>query len=181
LAAIPRDRKRDMRHLIILFLFILTGCHPLFCNWDNGYKQLTIEPKRERVVGQFKLIESSKKFLIDKGFKNQEFKLDLFDNGQFKFTNGPDILFDRDGNTSFALNNKEGRWSVSCGDSYNCMIELENVCVVPLAERDGRLAILITIGDGDECNGVVYEKIEYAVNLPTMCISHGGVLCKFVV
>jgi len=58
------------------------------------------------------------------------------------------------------LYDKEGKWMVSCGDSNDCMIELENVCVVPLAEKDGRLAILISIGDGDECNGVVYEKVE---------------------
>ena len=149
-----------MRHLTILILFLLTNCHPLFCTWDNGYTQLTTEPKRERLIGQYKIIESSKEFLIDKGFKNQEFKLELLDNGQFKFTNGPDIIFDRQGKSKQELINKEGKWSVTCADSFDCLIELENVCVVPLAEKDGLLAILITVGDGDECNGLVYEKVE---------------------
>ena len=155
-----RSTENSMRYWTIIILFILTSCHPLFCTWDNGYKQLTTEPKRERLIGQFKLIESSKEFLVDKGFKNQEFKLELLDNGQFKFTNGPDIIFDREGKTMLGLINKEGRWSVSCADSYDCLIELEDVCVMPLAEKDGRLAILITVGDGDECNGLVYEKVE---------------------
>ncbi len=44
----------QMRHLIIIFLFVLTSCHPLFCTWDNGYKQLTTEPQRERLIGHFK-------------------------------------------------------------------------------------------------------------------------------
>jgi hypothetical protein len=70
---------------------------------------LTTEPKRERLIGQFKLIESSKEFLIDKGFKNQEFKLELLNNGQFKFTDGPDILFDREVKTMLGLINKQGK------------------------------------------------------------------------
>jgi len=50
-------QRINMRHSTILLLFLTTSCHPLFCTWDNGYKQLTTEPKRENVIGQFKLVE----------------------------------------------------------------------------------------------------------------------------
>lgn len=149
-----------MRLIIILTSILLTGCNLGFCTWDWGYKQLTDQPSRDRLVGQYELIESSKEYLADKGFKKENFKLELFDNGQFKFINGPDLIFDTWGRSKQKLINKEGKWSVSCADSYDCLIELEKVCVVPIAEKDGRLAILITIGDEDECNGVVYEKVD---------------------
>lgn len=56
------------------------------------------------------------------------------------------------------LTNKRGNWSVSCDKSYECMIELDRVCVAPLCKKDDRISIAITIGDGDECNGIVFEK-----------------------
>jgi hypothetical protein len=149
----------QMRLLIILTTILLTGCHIGLCTWDFGYKQLTDQPSRDRLVGEYKLIESSRNYLADKGFKKENSKLELLDNGQFKCTSGPDLIFDK-GQSKNEFQNKEGKWSLSCADSYDCLIELDNVCVVPIAEKDGRLAILITIGDGDECNGVVYEKVD---------------------
>lgn len=149
-----------MRHLTILTRFLLTSCHPLFCNWDSGYEHLTVQPSKEKIIGKFRLTEQSSEFLTDKGFPNVAYELLLLDNGQFKFKNGPDLIFDTSGNSRQELKNNEGKWFVTCGDSSSCLIELEHVCVVPLAEKDGRLAILITIGDGDECNGLVYEKRE---------------------
>jgi len=30
---------------------------------------------------------------------------------------------------------------------------------MPIAKKDnGRISILMTIGDGDECNGIIFEK-----------------------
>lgn len=149
-----------MRLLTILTAIFLTSCHPLFCNWDLGYTQLTTEPSNERLLGKYRLTESSIELMTNKGFKNVDYQLILLDNGQFKFINGPDLIFDTWGQTKQKLINKEGKWSVSCADSYDCLIELDKVCIVPIAEKDGRLAILITIGDGDECNGLVYEKVD---------------------
>jgi hypothetical protein len=37
---------------------------------------------------------------------------------------------------------------------------LEGICVEPFSEKEGKLAIQITIGDGDECEGIIYEKTE---------------------
>jgi len=147
-----------MKLLHLLAIICFTGCHPLFCNWGLGYEQLTTRPANEEIIGKYQLTEKSIDFLEDRDFTADEYSLTLSDGGQFKFKNGPDLIFNSWGTTSQTLLDKQGKWSVSCGDSYDCVIELEGICVVPLAEKDGNLAILITIGDGDECNGIVYEK-----------------------
>lgn len=53
---------------------------------------------------------------------------------------------------------QEGKWWVS-SESYDCLIEVSFIGVVPLVSKDGQMAIMVTLGDGDKCNGVVYEKI----------------------
>lgn len=53
---------------------------------------------------------------------------------------------------------KVGAWNVSYDKSYGCLIELQGLCVVSLSEKNDRLAVPITIGDGDECNGIVFVK-----------------------
>lgn len=150
-----------MRQILLFLATVsLTGCQFALCTWSWGYKQLTEQPSKERLVGQYKLNDSSREYLSNEGFAKSEFELELFDNGKFKFLNGPDLIFDTSGKSKLQLIDREGEWSVSCGDSYDCLIELEEICVVPLCEKDGRLALLFTIGDGDECKGIVYEKAE---------------------
>lgn len=39
-------------------------------------------------------------------------------------------------------------------------MELEGLTVEPLFEKDNNIAISITIGDGDNCEGIMYEKIK---------------------
>lgn len=141
-------------------LLFLTNCHPLFCTWDWEYDQLKVEPPHQSLIGQYVLNESSNEFLTNKGFEVRQCKLELFENGRFKFTNAPDIIFDGFKIPHNILQDKEGKWSVGCHASYDCLIEFEKVFVVPLAEKNEQLAILITVGDGDECNGVVFERIE---------------------
>jgi hypothetical protein len=149
-----------MKLLTILLLVTLTSCHPLFCNWNLGYKQLTIEPDHNELVGKYQLNSASMEFLNDREYSADENTLTLSQNGQFKFTNGPDMIFEAWGISNHKLIDKEGKWSVSCGESYDCMIELTGVIVAPLSQKNGKLAILITVGYGDECNGIVYEKIK---------------------
>jgi hypothetical protein len=152
--------SEQMRNLVLPILLFLTSCHPLFCSWHSEYSEVKTEPRRETVIGQYRLIQSSKEFLLKKGFSNQEFLLELKENGKFQFTDAPDIIFDSYGRTQKKLIEYEGKWALICGESYGCMIELENITVEPLAQKAGSLAILITIGDGDSCEGIVYEKIE---------------------
>jgi hypothetical protein len=146
-----------MRLIIIITIFLF-GCHPIFCKWEYGYTQLKKEPLRKSLVGKYILNEYSEAYLIKQGYQKEICRLELFDNN-FKLTNAPSLIFINEG-VSPQVFNREGKWSVSCTESNDCMIELEDICVVPLAEKDGRTAILITIGDGDECNGIVFEKVN---------------------
>ena len=41
-----------------------------------------------------------------------------------------------------------------------CYFELEGISVAPLCKKNEKISIMITIGDGDECNGIVYEKVK---------------------
>tara|TARA_B110000908_G_scaffold33077_1_gene39534 strand:+ start:406 stop:864 length:459 start_codon:yes stop_codon:yes gene_type:complete len=144
--------------LIILIVIGFTSCHPLFCTWELGYKQLTTEPDQTELIGKYELTNSSKEFLIERKFNADEYILTLSKDGQYKFTNGPDLIFNNWGESNQKLIAKKGQWFVSCTESYDCLIELEGVCVVPLSQKGGKLAILITVGDGDECNGILYKK-----------------------
>ena len=147
-----------MRLLIIPLILCLVGCHPLFCTWDFEYNQLTSDPGEDSIYGEYRLNESSIENLKDQGFKEDFFAVRLYQDRTYKFINGPDLIFNRNGSTRNEIMNRTGKWFYSCNPSYACVIELERVCVVPLSEKNGTLAIPITIGDGDECEGIVYEK-----------------------
>lgn len=147
-----------MKILLLIALLILTSCHPFPCSWESGYSQLTIEPDPTDIVGDYELTNSSVDFLASRKFTSDKYTLTLSENGEFRFDNGPDLLFNNWDESNKKLIDKKGKWSVSCAESYDCLIELTGVCVAPLAEKNGQLAILITVGDGEECNGLVYEK-----------------------
>jgi hypothetical protein len=119
---------------------------------------LTIKPDRDELTGKYELTSSSMEFLAEQGFQAGECTLELFKDGQFKFTHGPDLVFNSLGISKQQFIDKAGKWFVSCDEKFDCLIELEGVCVVPLALKNEKLAILITIGDGDECSGIIYEK-----------------------
>jgi hypothetical protein len=147
--------------LVYLFaLILLTGCNPLFCTWDSGYTQLRTEPDRTDIIGEYELTNSSKDFLASRKFTADKYTLTLSEAGDFIFNNCPDLLFNDWAESNQKLIDKTGKWSVSCAESYDCLIELTGVCVVTLAEKNGQPAILIAVGDGDECNGLVYEKMK---------------------
>ena len=152
--------QKRMKLINLFALTLLTSCHPLFCNWESSYTQLTTKPDRADIIGEYELTDSSKDFLASRKFTADKYTLTLSEGGEFRFNNGPDLLFNNWAESNQKLIDKKGKWSVSCTESYDCLIELTGVCVVPLAEKNGQLAILITVGDGDECNGLVYEKIK---------------------
>jgi hypothetical protein len=146
--------------ILVLLLICFTSCHPLICTWELRYKPITIEPDQTELIGKYELTHSSKEFLIEQSFSAQEYSLTLSKDGNYKFTNGPDFIFNNYGVSNQKTLNKVGKWFLNCAKSYDCLIELEGVCVVPLSQKDGTLSIMITIGDGDECKGIIYEKME---------------------
>jgi hypothetical protein len=131
--------------VVVALIFVSSSCHPVFCGWNLGYKQLEKEPLRSSIVGLYQLNQSSKDYLKE-NYKEWPIKLELNNDGHYNFVN--------------ALNVKTGRWSVSCGESYACLLELEGISVEPFTEKNGTLSIQITIGDGDDCAGIIYEKLK---------------------
>ena len=150
----------------LLFLLIFTGCHPLFCSWENGYEEINYEPSKTEIIGKYELSEKSKSYL-NEDYYSWPLKLEIYKNKQFKllFEDNPESLADKifadkqKGNES--KKNKIGKWFYSFIEKEKiCYFELEGISVSPLRKKDGKISIMIAIGDGDECNGIVYEKME---------------------
>jgi len=72
-----------------------------------------------------------------------------------------DTIFSNDRDLNETKKNVIGKWSTYFNkkDKY-CLIELEGLTVEPLFEKNNNFAISITIGDGDNCEGIMYEKIK---------------------
>lgn len=144
--------------VLLVSSILLNSCHPLFCGWASGYEQLTEITSEDIIVGDYELNAESLDYLDSEGYKGA-CALQLLESGKFKLINAPDFIFDSFGRNSGQSLNKNGKWNTSCADSYDCLIELEGITVVPLTRKnDGSIAIPITIGDGDECNGIVFER-----------------------
>ncbi|PRX12566.1 hypothetical protein [Nonlabens ulvanivorans] len=133
-----------MKHLTFLILILfLVSCKPLFCSWELGYTQMESQPDFQSTLGLYKLSEKSKEYL-NMELSGWTTMLELDKDGILNYKNG-DVTV------------KTGTWRISYNESYNCVIDMEER-VVPFAIKDGKYGILITIGDGDECKGIVYEK-----------------------
>ncbi|MFK7899294.1 MAG: hypothetical protein AB8B61_00915 [Cyclobacteriaceae bacterium] len=146
--------------ILIFCTVLLSSCHPLFCDWDSGYEQLIEITSDSIVIGKYELSEESVKYLKSEGY-NRPCLLELLASGNFNLQSAPDFMFDSFGENSGQSLNRKGEWGVYCGQSFKCMIELQGITVVPLMrKKDGTIGISITIGDGDECNGLVFERMN---------------------
>ncbi|WP_207425732.1 hypothetical protein [Pedobacter sp. SYSU D00535] len=128
----------------------------LACSWDFGYSQVSAIPSESELLGTYKLDDKSRSLVNDHGLDPEKCSLSLKKDGLFLLQNAPPGISD-DKSPTESLS-KVGIWSVSSVDSSGFLIELQGLCVVPLSEKGERLAIPITIGDGDECNGIVFVK-----------------------
>ena len=153
-----------MKIKIILFLLLLTSCHPLFCSWQNGYDEVNHEPTEEKIIGIYELNENSKSYLNEDN-KIWPLKIEILKNKQciFHYENNKislvDKIFASKTDLKETKKNKIGKWYLYFDkEDKNCIFEIEGISTEPLYEKDGKLAIIKTIGDGDECNGIVYEK-----------------------
>jgi hypothetical protein len=146
---------------LISFSFLLaTSCHPLFCGWDSDYSVVKIHPDPKSLPGLYSLTGPSRKYLGDKGYNVDSCKLELRNDGLFVMTKSPGIVFNPFGASDTTYHTRKGRWFVSCDASDGCLMELEGICVEPFLEKDHKLAISKTIGDGDECEGIIFEKVK---------------------
>lgn len=138
--------------LLTAFVFLFTSCHPLFCNWDSGYDQLTTEPDHNKISGTYILNDRSVKYLTKEGYAVDSCILELKNDGQFILTRTPDLVFNSFGESKNSYETKTGKWSVSNYPENGCLMELEGICVEPFLQRQGKLAISKTIGDPDQCD-----------------------------
>ena len=155
-----------MKIKTIFIFLIFTSCHPLFCSWQNGYEKINYEPSKMEIIGKYELSEKSKSYL-NEDYNTWPLKLELSKNKQFKFLfeDNPESLADKmfsdNENGNDSKRNKIGKWFLFFDEKGKfCNFELEGICVEPLCKKDEKISIMITIGDGDECNGIVYEKVE---------------------
>ena len=149
--------------IAIIILLALTsisvGCNVGICLWNMGYSQLKVKPEKSELIGIYLLNEVSNGNLTKQGYNVSHTKLKIENDGTYILTDVPASILNQSDKTSSTII-KAGRWFVDCKESYGCMIELEGVCVVPLSAKKGRLAVPITIGDPDQCEGIILEKVK---------------------
>jgi len=152
--------------IVIVLSFLFTSCHPLFCSWQNGYSKLKNEPTKESLMGKYELSGKSKSYLND-SFNVWPVRIELTENMEYKllFEENPlslaDKIFSNDKELNENKKNVIGKWSTYFDkNDKNCLMEFEGLTVEPLFEKDNKIAISITIGDGDNCDGIIYEKVE---------------------
>lgn len=136
-----------MKSLTIIFTLLLTSCHPIYCGWSSDYDNVINPPEREKIVGSYVLSKDSQEFL-ERDFTNWPINLSLSNDGQYRFFNQLENYL------------KQGKWSLYCDGKSDCAMELEGITVECLGIKGSDIALLITLGDGDECEGIVYEKAK---------------------
>ena len=145
--------------LLNIFVFLFTGCYLLPCDWERGYTQLTTEPDHNKVSGIYLLNQQSVKYLINESYNVDSCMLELKSNGQYILTKAPDLIFSGFNEPDYSYVTKTRKWLLLTTEN-KVDIELEGFCVVRFTQKHGKFAIPITIGDGDECNGIIFEKAE---------------------
>lgn len=144
----------------ILLLFvgsIFQSCHPIFCSWELGYSTITESLSNEDVTGIYRLSDQSLEYILKQGFPEKNYSITLLENGYYFADNLPDFIISKWGETANKVTTKTNQWGLTCQNLDYCMIELQEIIVTELRQKDGKWAICIPIGDPDGCLGIVYE------------------------
>ncbi|PJZ64041.1 hypothetical protein CH371_20240 [Leptospira wolffii] len=111
------------------------------------------------ISGSYKLTDKSKKFFKITSSSKEDSFLNISKTGNFEMQNVPSLLKQDLGMPTNKLIILKNNWTVSCIAKSGCMIELTGLGVRRIAYgKNNNLAILFTIGDGDTCEGIAYEK-----------------------
>ncbi|WP_158827137.1 hypothetical protein [Mucilaginibacter lacusdianchii] len=126
-----------------------------------GYDEVQKESDLPSISGQYLLSGHSRKMMKYEGNYQHipPSELVLASDHTYQLHNAPDWMFNDFGEPHGQYTDKIGRWNLTCNND-GCLIELEGLMVTPLYMRNHKAAILITVGDGDECQGMVYEKVS---------------------
>ena len=148
--------------ILLLLCFCLCGCHPLFCIWNVGYAAPNNPVKIVSVAGKYNLSTYSKKMMYYEGkytnIPNSTIVLNA--DSTYEITNAPDWLTNDFGDASGRYFSKKGKWFLICDKQSGCTMEIEGIQTSDhmLHVKKGKMCILLTVGDGDSCQGMVYEK-----------------------
>jgi len=146
---------------VLLCICGFCSCHPLFCVWNMGYKSINSHIQRRDVIGTYKLTADSKKMMYNEGKYTHMPNSTLVINADstYLLTNAPDWLNNVFGYSSRGYFSRKGKWFLVCDTKDGCVMEIEDINTGDLlATKKGKLNILLTVGDGDACQGIIYEK-----------------------
>jgi hypothetical protein len=141
----------------ILLPFALPVLFIIFPAWDAGYDEIKNAPSDNELCGLYELNSNSKSFLIHQGYNIDSSRLELNSNNQFHFHKLPDNVLNGFGISNNKTIDKTGEWKVYCDNGADCEIVIGGAGYA-LGKKNNRLSILITIGDPDSREGIVYEK-----------------------
>lgn len=142
----------------ILLPILIAVMFIIFPAWDSGYEPIKNKPSDNELFGVYQLNSGSKKFLIHQGYNIDSSRLELYPNNKYYFHKLPDNVVNSFGESTKKTINQNGNWRVYCGNGDNCQIEIEHAAFADIVKKDNHLSILITIGDPDSREGIVYEK-----------------------
>ncbi|MEI1310330.1 hypothetical protein [Leptospira venezuelensis] len=111
------------------------------------------------ISGTYRISANSKKYLQDFSSFENESIIEISKSGNYEMRNIPSVLLQE---VSLPIKKStilKNRWNIACIENSNCVMELEFLGVRRLARHmSNNLAILFVLGDGDMCEGLVYEK-----------------------
>ena len=141
----------------ILIPFLIPILNIIFPAWDSGYELIKNIPLDSELCGVYELNNNSKSFLIHQGYNVDSSRIEIYSNKQYYFHKLTDDVLDGFGNSGKKTINQTGEWSVFCHNNDDCEIIIGGAGY-ELAKKNNHLCILITIGDPDSRQGIVYEK-----------------------
>ena len=147
----------------ILLPFILPFLFIIFPAWDSGYDDIKNISSNSELCGVYELNNNSKQYLINQGYNIDSSRLELNSNNQYYFHKLPDNVLDGFGRSNKMTVDQTGDWKVFCNGGADCEVIIGGAGYT-LATKDNRLSILITIGDPDSREGIVYEKSTKQLN-----------------
>ncbi len=151
--------KTKILILAYAVLVLFTSCHPWFCVWEMGYSPVN-KISATAVTGTYRLTPYSKKMMYYEGGYEHipESTLVLNADKTYLLISAPDWLIDDYGTSHKKYIDRVGKWDLTASEDFNLsLIGLQEG--QSLFSKKGKLYILLTVGDRDSCQGMVYEKI----------------------
>ncbi len=157
---------------IITILFTISSCTLIPCGWDSDLDLVENNPKKEFLIGKYKLDERTVKHI--QGYENsQNAKLNIKADGTFEMRNTPKRTFDfmSNYNSKDSVVDATGNWKTSYNKGtaeLNVNVHFDSTKTDltdfwtswRIYEKNGKAIIFIIVGDPDGCSAARFEKIN---------------------